>query len=85
MGSQSPWEDCAKVLSLNLSDSKSGSRKVNLQSHFDPKKLAEEAVGLNIRLMLWRAAPNLNVDVLSDTRCLLIGKHPDLTEGRIFL
>ena len=48
-------------------------RKVNLRSQFDPKMLAEEAIGLNIRLMLWRAAPSLDLDTLVNTRCALIG------------
>eukprot|EP00210_Caulerpa_lentillifera_P002929 g2796.t1 len=49
-------------------------RKINLQTHFNPERLSEDAVNLNIKLMLWRAAPDLELETLFQTRCLLIGR-----------
>ena len=39
----------------------------------DPANLAEQAVGLNLKLMKWRQAPELNLEVLKETKCLLLG------------
>ena len=49
-------------------------RFVNLRSYFDPVQLAEQAVNLNLRLMLWRASPNLDMSKIASARCLLLGK-----------
>ena len=46
---------------------------VELKSYMDPSNLAEQAVGLNLKLMKWRQAPDLNLEVLKETRCLLLG------------
>ena len=46
---------------------------VELRNQMDPASLAEQAVGLNLKLMKWRQAPELNLDVLKDTKCLLLG------------
>ena len=59
------WEPNAKQ--------KLGPRMADLGSAMDPARLAESAADLNIRLMKWRAAPSLDVDRLSATRCLLLG------------
>ena len=48
-------------------------RETNLRSVFDPKSLSEQAVGLNLKLMKWRMAPDLDLDVIKDTKCLLLG------------
>lgn len=39
----------------------------------DPRRLAESAVDLNLRLMHWRAAPGLDLAKLTATKCLLLG------------
>lgn len=49
-------------------------RYMDLRSQFDPHQLAEEAVNLNLRLMLWRAAPNLDTQKIADSKCLLLGE-----------
>ncbi len=46
---------------------------VELKSYMDPSNLAEQAVGLNLKLMKWRQAPELNLEILSETKCLLLG------------
>lgn len=52
---------------------KMGPRMVNLSSTMDPTRLAESAVDLNLKLMRWRVAPQLDLPVIQDTRCLLLG------------
>ena len=39
----------------------------------DPVNLANEAVGLNLRLMKWRVAPELDLEKIANTSCLLLG------------
>jgi ubiquitin-like modifier-activating enzyme ATG7 len=46
---------------------------VDLSSSMDPSKLAESAVDLNLKLMRWRLLPGLDLDLISSTRCLLLG------------
>lgn len=36
-------------------------------------RLAISAADLNLKLMRWRALPSLNLDVLSNLKCLLLG------------
>lgn len=50
-----------------------GPRMADLSSVLDPTRLAENSVRLNIKLMRWRALPELDVELLSRTRCLLLG------------
>ena len=50
-----------------------GSRQVNLSTSMNPIHLAETAVGLNLRLMKWRLAPEIDLETLEQTRCLLLG------------
>jgi len=52
---------------------KLGPRMLNLSASMDPTRLAESAVDLNLKLMRWRVAPDLNLDVVKATRCLLLG------------
>lgn len=46
---------------------------MDLGAAMDPRRLMESAVDLNLRLMLWRAAPSLDLPALAATRCLLLG------------
>ncbi|PIN19569.1 Ubiquitin activating E1 enzyme-like protein [Handroanthus impetiginosus] len=49
------------------------SRCISLAKTMDPTRLAIEAADLNLKLMRWRQLPSLNLNVLSSTRCLLLG------------
>ncbi len=48
-------------------------RIANLAEYMDPTRLADQAVDLNLKLMKWRIAPNLDLDSIKNTRCLLLG------------
>ena len=48
-------------------------RKISLKAQMDHASLAEQAVGLNLKLMKWRQAPELNLEILTKTKCLLLG------------
>jgi ubiquitin-like modifier-activating enzyme ATG7 len=48
-------------------------RVADLSSTMDPYKLATSAVDLNLQLMKWRAAPDLDVSKVSQSRFLLLG------------
>ena len=48
-------------------------RMVNLSDYMDPTRLADQAVDLNLKLMKWRLAPELNLDTIKNTKCLLLG------------
>lgn len=52
---------------------KLGPRVVNLSSSMDPAKLSESAVDLNLKLMRWRLLPELDLEKISNTKCLLLG------------
>ncbi|XP_059150517.1 ubiquitin-like modifier-activating enzyme ATG7 isoform X2 [Physella acuta] len=52
---------------------KMGPRMVNLSSSMDPVRLAESAVDLNLKLMRWRLLPDLELEKISATRCLVLG------------
>jgi ubiquitin-like modifier-activating enzyme ATG7 len=39
----------------------------------DEKQLASNAVDLNIKLIKWNAAPQINLEKIKETRCLLFG------------
>ncbi|RWS02420.1 ubiquitin-like modifier-activating enzyme ATG7 [Dinothrombium tinctorium] len=52
---------------------KLGAKFVDLSSTFDPKRLAESAVDLNLKLMRWRLVPSLDLQKISETKCLLLG------------
>lgn len=36
-------------------------------------RLADQSVDLNLKLMKWRIAPDLNLDKIKNTKCLLLG------------
>ncbi|ERF70525.1 Ubiquitin-like modifier-activating enzyme ATG7 [Endocarpon pusillum Z07020] len=48
-------------------------RMADLTEYMDPKKLADQSVDLNLKLMKWRISPNLNLDKIKNTKCLLLG------------
>ncbi|CAK9152601.1 unnamed protein product [Ilex paraguariensis] len=48
-------------------------RCISLAKSMDPTRLAISAADLNLKLMRWRAVPSLNLNVLSATKCLLLG------------
>lgn len=48
-------------------------RQANLGEYLDPHKLADQAVDLNLKLMKWRISPNLDLDTIKQTSCLLLG------------
>ncbi|XP_045450095.1 ubiquitin-like modifier-activating enzyme ATG7 [Melitaea cinxia] len=50
-----------------------GPKLANMSASMDPVKLADASSDLNIKLMKWRLVPDLNVDVMKDTKCLLLG------------
>jgi ubiquitin-like modifier-activating enzyme ATG7 len=47
--------------------------RLNRRDTADPTRLAETSVNLNVNLMRWRALPELDVDMLSTSKFLLIG------------
>ncbi|EFQ98909.1 E1-like protein-activating enzyme Gsa7p/Apg7p [Nannizzia gypsea CBS 118893] len=48
-------------------------RIVDLKEYMDPQRLADQSVDLNLKLMKWRISPNLNLDDIKKTKCLLLG------------
>lgn len=50
-----------------------GPKVTNLSQYMDPLKLAAQSVDLNLKLMKWRIAPELNLDKIKETKCLLLG------------
>ena len=45
----------------------------NLGEYMDPARLADSSVDLNLKLMKWRIAPDLNLERIKNTKCLLLG------------
>ena len=60
-----------------------GPRMADLSSVLDPSRLAENSVRLNIKLMRWRALPELDVELLARTKCLLLGAGEEARSGKI--
>ncbi|GAP83291.1 putative ubiquitin-like modifier-activating enzyme atg-7 [Rosellinia necatrix] len=48
-------------------------RSVSLAESMDPARLADQSVDLNLKLMKWRISPDLDLDIIKNTRCLLLG------------
>lgn len=46
---------------------------VDLSQTLDPKVLAKNSVDLNLKLMRWRILPDLDLDKIQLTKCLLLG------------
>ncbi len=49
------------------------SKVASLGEFMDPRRLADQAVDLNLQLIKWRIAPTLDLDKIKGTRCLLLG------------
>ncbi|XP_055918197.1 ubiquitin-like modifier-activating enzyme ATG7 [Eupeodes corollae] len=54
-------------------NNKMGPRMVSMRDSMDPAKLAENSINLNLKLMKWRLVPELNLETMADTKCLLFG------------
>ncbi|QRV99149.1 ubiquitin-like modifier-activating enzyme ATG7 [Ceratobasidium sp. AG-Ba] len=52
---------------------KLGPRLADLAPMMDPSRLADQAVDLNLKLMRWRILPALDLEKVSQTKCLLLG------------
>jgi ubiquitin-like modifier-activating enzyme ATG7 len=52
---------------------KLSAKVTNLTQYMDPIQLADQAVDLNLKLMKWRIAPDLDLDAIKNTKCLLLG------------
>ncbi|KAG5355282.1 Ubiquitin-like modifier-activating enzyme ATG7 [Yarrowia sp. C11] len=48
-------------------------KQTNLGPLLNPLQLASQAVDLNLKLMKWRIAPELDLDTIKHTKCLLLG------------
>lgn len=46
---------------------------VDLAAYLDPARLADQAVDLNLRLIKWRIAPTIDLDVIKNSSYLLLG------------
>lgn len=55
------------------SQGKLGPKLADLSSLIDPVKLSEQSVDLNLKLMKWRVAPDINLEIVKDTKVLLLG------------
>lgn len=72
--SSNPVPQCPLVTGWEKNESQQmAPKRINLSRLLDPKKLAENAVNLNLRLMKWRLLPNLDLDKIANTRCLILG------------
>ncbi|KAF8578839.1 E1-like protein-activating [Ramaria rubella] len=48
-------------------------RVADLGGMMDPRRLADQAVDLNLKLMRWRILPELDLEKVANTKCLLLG------------
>ncbi|SCU99458.1 LAFA_0G24190g1_1 [Lachancea sp. 'fantastica'] len=48
-------------------------RATDLSSLLDPLQVADQSLDLNLKLMKWRVAPELDLDVVKNTKVLLLG------------
>ncbi|KAJ5558141.1 Molybdenum cofactor biosynthesis MoeB [Penicillium sp. DV-2018c] len=48
-------------------------RIVNLTEYMDPKRLADQSVDLNLKLIKWRISPTLDLEKIKHSKCLLLG------------
>ncbi|CAI5955897.1 unnamed protein product [Closterium sp. NIES-64] len=52
---------------------RTGARCADLAPLMDPARLVDEAASLNLKLMRWRVLPQLQLEGLNATKCLLLG------------
>lgn len=70
------WKDPQQVpnaVEWEFNRGKKVSKCISLAQSMDPIRLAVSAADLNLKLMRWRALPSLNLNMLSATKCLLLG------------
>jgi len=60
-----------KIKELNYNELKE--TVIGLKDQLDPKVISENAVDLNLKLMKWRMMPGLDLDILKESKCLLLG------------
>lgn len=48
-------------------------RLVSMKDSMDPQVLTENSINLNLKLMKWRLLPDLNLEILQTTKCLIFG------------
>ncbi|KAJ3416945.1 Autophagy protein 7 [Chytridiales sp. JEL 0842] len=73
-GSSPLPETCPKVVGWEKNAAgKLGPRLADLAPLMDPTRLAETAVDLNLKLMRWRILPDLQLEKVAGTKCLLLG------------
>lgn len=69
-----PKSDVFKVSGWErTAQGKLGPKVADLASLIDPKQLADQAVDLNLRLMKWRVAPDIDLDTIRNQKVLLLG------------
>ena len=66
-------KEMPKVVGWERNGGKLMGRLANLTEYMDPTKLADQSVDLNLKLMKWRISPNLDLDKIKGTKCLLLG------------
>ena len=71
MGNSDPTNDEIAMKAIDFVKMKP--KETELKRFMDPGNLAEQAVGLNLKLMKWRQMPDLDLQILKDTKCLLLG------------
>ncbi|KAI4144636.1 MAG: hypothetical protein LQ341_002613, partial [Variospora aurantia] len=49
------------------------SKIANLGEYMDPRRLADQAVDLNLKLIKWRISPKLDLEIVKRSKCLLLG------------
>ncbi|KAF9118329.1 Autophagy protein 7 [Mortierella sp. 14UC] len=69
-----PVTACPKAVGWEKNaQGKLGPRLADLAPLMDPTRLADTAVDLNLKLMRWRLLPDLQLEKVQNTRCLLLG------------
>ncbi|KAF9194344.1 Autophagy protein 7, partial [Haplosporangium sp. Z 27] len=69
-----PVTVCPKAVGWEKNEKKKiGPRLADLAPLMDPTRLADTAVDLNLKLMRWRLLPDLQLEKVQETRCLLLG------------